>query len=175
MPPYYDIYGLSRQRDKRTVEKFLNYFSIREKIENREGQEIVVYKNEKYKIGETLITISTLTEVIDFGLENKNFVFAFYIGDNLKKGINHIILKFTFDGKIIFGISVEEKKIEYNGNLIDNYDKAIEVEKAIAELTNATKTSIQFEYAPSDDEEEFDSDIEIWRNMNDEKRKIKST
>jgi hypothetical protein len=175
MPPYYDIYGLSRQRDKRTVEKFLNYFSIREKIENREGQEIVVYKNEKYKIGETLITISTLTEVIDFGLENKNFGFAFYIGDNLKKGINHIILKFTFDGKIIFGISVEEKKIEYNGNLIDNYDKAIEVEKAIAELTNATKTSIQFEYAPSDDEEEFDSDIEIWRNMNDEKRKIKST
>jgi hypothetical protein len=49
MPPYYDIYGLSRQRDKKTIEKFLNYFSIREKIENREGQEIAVYKNEKYK------------------------------------------------------------------------------------------------------------------------------
>jgi membrane-associated protease RseP (regulator of RpoE activity) len=47
---------------------------------------------------------------------------------NLKEGINHIILKFTFDGKIIFGISVEENKIDDNGNLIDNYDKALEVE-----------------------------------------------
>lgn len=170
MPSYYDIYGLSKQRDKKTVEKFLNYFSIREKIENREGQEIAVYENKKYKTEETWTSISTLTEVIDFGLENNNFGFAFYIGDNLKEGINHIILKFTFDGKIIFGISVEENKIDDNGNLIDNYDKALEVEKVITELTNSIKTSIQFEYDPSDDEDEFDSDIEVWRNMNEEKR-----
>lgn len=171
MPPCYDIYGLSRQRDKKTIEKFLNYFSIREKIENREGQEITVYKNEKYKTEETCTAISTLTEVIDFGLENQNLGFAFYIGDNLKEGINHIILKFTFDGKIIFGISIEENRIADNDNLIDNYDKALEIEKTIAELTNSTKTSIQFEYAPSDDEEEFDSDIEMWRNINEEQRK----
>lgn len=171
MPPYYDIYGLSKQRDKNTVEMFLSHFANREKIEDREGQEIAVYKNEKYGTEETWTAISTLTEVIDFGLKNQNLGFAFYIGDNLKEGINHIILKFTFDGKIIFGISVEEKKIDYNGNLIDNYDKALEVEKKIVELTNSIKTSIQVEYAPSDDEEEFDSDIEIWRNMNEEKRK----
>lgn len=175
MPPYYDIYGLSKQRDKKTVEKFLNYFSIREKIENREGQEIAVYKNEKYKKEETWAAISTLTEVIDFGLKNQNFGFAFYIGDNLKEGINHIILKFTFDGKIIFGISVEEKILDDNGCLIDNYIKALEVEKKIVELTKSTKTSIQVEYAPSDDEEEFDNDIEMWRNMNEEKRKKIST
>ena len=84
-------------------------------------------------------------------------------------------MKFTFDGKVIFGISVEEKKIDDNGILIDNYDKALEVEKKIAELTNSTKTSIQFDYAPSDDEEEFDSDIEMWRNMNEDKRKKPST
>jgi hypothetical protein len=175
MPPFYDIYGLSRQRDKKTIEKFLNYFSEREKIENRAGQEIAVFKNEKYKIAETWTTINTLTEVIDFGLENKNFGFAFYIGDNLKQGVNHIILKFTYDAKIIFGISVEEKRIAENGEIIDNYDKALEIEKSISELTNAVKTSIQFEYAPSADEEEFDSDIEIWRSMNEEKRKQIST
>lgn len=171
MPPYYDIYGLSRQRDKTTVEKFLNHFSDREKIEDREGQEITVYKNEKYKIEETLASIRTLTEVINLGLENQNFGFAFYIGDNLREGINHIILKFTFDRKIIFGISVEENRIADDGKLIDNYDKALEIETKIAELTNSTKTSIQFEYAPSDDEEEFDRDSEIWRNMNEEKQK----
>ena len=175
MPPCYDIYGLSRQRDKKTVEKFLDRFAKREKIENREGQEVIVYKNEKYKIEETWTAISTLTEVIDFGLENQNFGFTFYIGDNLKEGINHIILKFTFDGKMIFGISVEENRIGDGEKLIDNYDKALELEKTIAELTNSTKTSIQVEYAPSDDEEEFDNDIEMWRNMNEEKRKTIST
>jgi hypothetical protein len=175
MPPYYDIYGLSKQRDKKTIETFLNYFANRDKIEDREGQEIAVYNNEKYNTEETWTAITTLTEVIDFGLENKNFGFAFYIGDNLKEGINHIILKFTFDSKIIFGISVEENRISDNGKLIDNYDKALEIEKSIAELTNSAKTSIQFEYAPSDDEVEFDSDIEIWRNMNEEKRKQIST
>ena len=44
MPPYYDIYGLSLQRDKETVERFLNHFANRDKIEDRESQEIAVYK-----------------------------------------------------------------------------------------------------------------------------------
>jgi hypothetical protein len=175
MPPFYDIYGLSKNRDKKTIEKFLNHYSHREKIENREGQEIAVYKNEKYKTDAIGTPISTLTEVIDWGVKNQNLGFAFYIGDNLREGINHIILKFTFDGKIIFGISVEENRLVENSKLIDNYDKALEIEKKIAELTNSTKTSIQFEYAPSDDEEEFDSDIEMWRNMNEEKQKAHTT
>ncbi|MEA5428431.1 hypothetical protein [Arcicella lustrica] len=163
MPPYYDIYGLSKQRDKKTIEKFLNHFSDRDKIEIREGQEIMVYKNEKYDIEETCISINTLTEVIDYGLKKQNHGFVFYISDNLKEEINGIILKFTFDKKIIFGVSIEEKIRLKNKNLIDNYNKALEIEKVILELTNASKTSIQFEYGPSDDEEEFDEDIEMFK------------
>lgn len=174
MPQCYDIYGLSLQRDKETIETFLSHFTNREKIEDREAQEIAVYRNEKYDIEETWTSISSLTEVIDFGLKNKSFGFAFYIGDNLNEGINHLILKFTFDGKMIFGISIEENRLSGDGKLIDNYDKALEIEKTIRDLTNSTKTSIQFEYAPSDDEEEFDIEIELWRNMNEEKRKIKN-
>lgn len=171
MAPCYDIYGLSKQRDKKTIKKFLDYFSYREKIENRAGRGIDVCKNEKYKTEESWTPINTLTEVIDFGLENQYLGFAFYIGDNLKEGIDFIILKFTFDGKIIFGISIEEYRIAGNGKLIDNYDKALEIEKTITNLTNSAKTSIQVEYAPSDDEEEFDTDIEMWRNFNEEKQK----
>lgn len=170
MPSLYDIYGLSKQRDKKTIEKFLGHFSFRDKIENRERQEIVVYKNEKYGVEETWTAISTLNEVIDFGLSNENHGFAFYIGDNLKDGINHIILKFTFDAKIIFGISVEEKVRLRSGVLADNYNKALEVEKSITDLTDASKTSIQVEYPPSDDEDEFDNDRELWNNMNEQKR-----
>ena len=174
MPPFYDIYGLSRYRDKKTIEKFLSHFSYRDKIENREGQDIAVYKNEKYRIEETRTTIRTLNEVIDFGLLNQNHGFAFYIGDNLKDEINHVILKFTYDGKIIFGISVEEKIRLCNGVLTDNYNKALEIEKIIRDLTKSMKTSIQVEYAPSDDEEEFDNDCELWKNMNEEKRTKKA-
>jgi hypothetical protein len=174
MPPFYDIYGLSKQRNKETIETFLNYFSNRQNIENTEGQEIAVYKNEKYQTEETYTPANTLTEVISFGIENNNLGFAFYIGDNLKETINSIILKFTFDGKIIFGVSVEEKSHQTDGKLVDNYEKALEIEKIIAELTNSTKTSIQFEYAPSDDEEEFDNDTELWKNLHYEKQATKN-
>ncbi len=170
MPNYYDIYGFSEQRDRKTIETFLSYFSYIEDNENIEKQEIVVYKNEKYNTEETWTQITTLTEVIDFGLQNQNFGFSFYIGENLKQEINHIILTFTFDGKIIFGISVQKDRKANNGKLIDNYDKALEIEKIMVELTNSIKTSIQFEYPPSSDEEEFDRDIEIWRNFNKEKQ-----
>lgn len=171
MPPYYDVYGLTKKRNKKTVERFLTYYSFREKIENRVGQELLVYKNDKYKVEESITTINTLTELIDFGIKNNNLGFVFYIGDNLKKGIDHIILKFTYDGKIIFGISIEEKKLNEKGELIDNYIKALEIERSIAMITKSNKTSIQFEYAPSDDEDEFDSDIELWKSMNEEKQK----
>ena len=164
MPPFYDIYGFSKHRDKQTIEKFLTYFCRRDKIENVEGQEIAIYQNDKYKVEEQFIPVSSLTEVIEFGLKYSNYGFAFYIGkrEHYENDINGVILKFTFDGKIIFGISVEEHRLSDQGALIDNYDKAIEIEKRIVELTNSAKTSIQFENAPSDDEEEFDSDIELW-------------
>jgi hypothetical protein len=170
MPPHYDIYGLSKQRDRVTVEKFLNHFSFREKIENRVGQEIIVDKNEKYEIVEIIIPVSTLSEVINVGFENLNFGFSFYVSNNLKEKISCIVLKFTFDGKIIFGVSIEENRVNSDGSLTDNYDKAFEIEKMISELTNSIKTSIQFEHGPSDDEEELDRDIEVWRKMNGEKR-----
>lgn len=171
MPPYYDIYGLSVQRNKETIEKFLNHFAYREEIEACEGQEIAVYKNEKYNTKEICRPINTLTEVINFGTENPNLGFAFYISGSLKEDVKSIILKFTFDSKIIFGISVEEKRLIGNRKLTNNYERVLEIEKSIAEITNSKKTSIEFEYPPSDDEEEFDSDIEMWRNMNIEMSK----
>ncbi len=170
MPNYYDVYVLSESRDKRTVEKFLNQFCFRDKIENIEEQEIAVRKNEKYNVEETWVKIKTISEVINFGLKESNHGFVFYISDNLKEDISHIILKFTFDGKIILGVSVKEYRIDENGRLVDNYDRALNIERLISELIDARKTSIQFENAPSDDEEEFDKEIEVWKSMNESKK-----
>lgn len=70
----------------------------------------------------------------------------------------------------IFGISIEENSLTDEGQLVNNYDKALEIQKEIQELTNSTKTYIQLEYAPADDEEEFDSDTKLWQIMNESKR-----
>lgn len=164
MPPYYDIYALSKARNKQNIEKFLARFAHRNQIENCENQEIWAFSL-KDPEKEVLIHALTLTEVIHFGVENRDHCFAFYIGAHLKGGINHIILKFTADAKIIFGISIEEKRIESNGLLTDNYDYAYKIEKQLAVLTQASKTSIQFEYPPADNEEEFDKDILLWKNI----------
>jgi len=167
MPAYYDIYGISKRRDKETIERFLNYYSHRDKIEIREDLEIGVSKNEEYGIHEIIIPIKTLSEVIDYGIKNRNHGYVFYIGDNLKSEINHIILKFTYDEKMIYGISVEEK----DNKLQDNYPHAFRIEKEIALITNSYESSIQFEYAPSDDEREFYEDKLVWEQMNEEKKK----
>ncbi|NOS92452.1 MAG: hypothetical protein HOP30_11055 [Cyclobacteriaceae bacterium] len=176
MPPFYDIYGLSKRRDKQTIETFLDFYCHRELIENYQGQdvEIAIYKNDKYGVNEEFVPVDNLSEVINYGLSHPDCGFAFYVGakSNYKKDIGSLILKFTFDGKMIFGVSIEEKRLIDGDKLIDNYDAALEIEKTIVELTNSIKTSIQLEYAPSDDEEEFDRDIEMWRKMNEEKRKI---
>ncbi len=167
MAPFYDIYGFSRLRNKQTIEKFLAHFCIREMAEDREGQEIWSPANARHGLEEIEIPVQTLTEVIDYGVNHPKQGFAFYISEGLKN-VKSIILKFTFDGNMIFGISIEEKMVSKDGKLLNNYLEATQIAKQIATLTESIKTSIQFEYPPSDDEAEFNSDMELWKGMNEE-------
>lgn len=165
----YDIYALSTHRNQETIEKFLHYYTNRPGIEDREGEEIMVYSNEKYGVQEISIPVHTMTDVLAFGIKNENKGFYFYVSDHLLAGVRFVILKFTYDNKLIFGISVDESRVEDNGRIVDNYDRALKIQSELVELTQATKTSIMYEYAPADDEEEFDADIEQWKTMNKEK------
>lgn len=164
MPPLYDIYGLSHNRDVETIEKFLDHYCVRDKEEKRTEEEIQVWGNSRYGIEEILIPIATLSEVINYGVNNPDHGFVFYISNHLKGDIKSIILKFTYDKKIIFGVSIEEK-IYISGNLIENKENAIKVLNQIVHLTSSYKSSIQFEYPPSDDEDEFDESIKMWSNL----------
>ena len=82
----------------------------------------------------------------------------------LRKTVQCYLPITTFDGKIIFGISIEENKLNQN-ELIDNFDIALDIEHEITELTNSKKTLIAIEHAPSDDEDEFNKDIEYWSSI----------
>lgn len=167
MPPFYDIYGLSKKRDKETIERFLEHFTHRDLIEDREGQEIFGMPNKKYGQEDFSIPVKTLSEVIQFGIDNPNVCFCFYMGTrtNLKSGIGDVLLKFTFDAKVIFGVAIEDTILLEDGSLASNFPYALKVKEQIEALTGAHKSSIQFEYAPSNDEEEFDADMEVWKNL----------
>lgn len=140
MPPFYDIYGLSQKRDKETIEVFLNYFCYREKEENRSSGEGIFLENEEF------IPVNTLSQVIDYGIKNPNWVFAFYLNKYFKN-VESVILCFTNDNQIVFGVSVEVNRIE-NGQLIDNADKCDQLAEAIAVLTSAHKTIMGVELPP---------------------------
>jgi len=167
MGPFYEIYGLSENRDKETIERFLEHFTFRNLIEDRKGQEISVHSNVKYGVEEFFKPVKTLSQVIQFGINHPNIGFAFYIGNgkNLKPGIGDVLLKFTFDSKLIFGVGIEEKVVLKDGSVVSNFPFAVEVKEQLIELTGAYKTSIQFEYPPSDDEAEFDEDMEMWKDL----------
>ncbi len=168
MPLFYDIYGFSNKRDSILIESFLDEFAFREKIETWEGSELGIYKNEKYGVAETWVPIRTLTEAIEYGIKNKNHGFSFYIGpDGLKDDIKSLMLKFTYDASFVYGLSIEENTDSGR----DNYKRAIELEIILKKLLPIEMTSIQVECAPADDREEFKEGVELWKEMNEEKRK----
>lgn len=168
MPPFYDIYGFSRKRDSELIEKFLDKFAFRKSIETWEGCELEIFENEKYSVKEKKVSVNTLTEVIAYGINNPNHGFSFYLGsDGLKEDIKSLILKFTYDSSIIYGLSIEENKEYGNGN----YKRALELETILKDFLPLEKTSIQVEYAPADDWNEFNEGIEFWKEMNEEERK----
>ena len=159
----FNIYGFSIHRDKKTIEKFLHQYTYRTEVEDWKDCDLSIYENDTYEIQEQYVSIRTLTEAIEYGLEHKNHGFAFYIGSKGVKGdISHVILKFTYDSAIIFGLSITE----YAQDGQANYKRAYELEQELKAFLPVQKTSIQFEYPPSDDKEEFEESIEVWKEMN---------
>jgi len=113
MPPCYDVYGISKKRDKETINRFVEYFCDRDQIESQTGCEIFVNENEKYNIPEESIEVSKLSDVIEYGILNKTKGYSYYL-DSRDDYIG-VLLKFTYDSKIIFGVSIEEKTVRKSG------------------------------------------------------------
>lgn len=162
--PYFDIYVLSDERNTEAIEKFLMRYCDRAANEMRDGgQEIAIYKSDKYGIAEQFIPIDTLTAVIRHGTQNLHHGFCFYISRHLK-GVKDVMLKFTYDGKMVFGVSIDTGLHDDYGN----YPYAKQLAGELKKITKGYKENITVEYAPADDEEEFDADVAMWQAMNDE-------
>ena len=162
----YDIYAISNHRTTKTIEQFLTHFGDRAEMEDKSGHEIMVDAQPAYAVDERVIPIQTLTQVIDYGVAHPQQGFSFYISKHLKTKLRYLILKFTYDQKMIVGISVELTDAQQN----DNYPLACILEEELVALTNAYASSIQVECAPADDEEEFYENKKIWEKLNVDKK-----
>ena len=97
-----DIYGLSDKRDKEIIEMFLSEFAYRDQIEARAGDIVTIFSNEKYNVNKEDIPIETTTDLINLGVKSRGKGFCAYFHRGLKPDITSLLLKFTYDDKIIY-------------------------------------------------------------------------
>lgn len=176
MAGFFDIYALSRHRDVATIERFWATFCDRPRLELVEDYEIRVASSKKYGLLGVEVLVNSLTELIATGVNNPDYSFAFYNSHslepnnihNLRPDLKSVFLKFTFDGQVIFGLSIDECLV--NGKTSYSYASKLACELEI--LTKAHKTYIAYEYPPADDEEEFDEDVDMWQNLRELQKKI---
>lgn len=152
-----DIYGLSDKRDKETIEIFLSEFAYRDKIEDRAGDIVTIFSNKKYNVNKEDISIETTTDLIDVGVKNSDKGFCAYFQSGLKPDITSLLLKFTYDNKIIYGVSVDES----------NKTGAMNVSEKLIKDFHVKDVSIEFENPPADDEAEFYKNKEEWKDTLD--------
>ncbi|MCR5889949.1 hypothetical protein LRS06_19665 [Hymenobacter sp. J193] len=160
---YYDIYGLSAGRDEDTVERFLAHFCDRTCIEPLVNKSLYVWQNDKYNTPEVFRPLHSIAELIAYAVANPNHLFNFYNHKGLRDDVFSTIIQFTNDGKVVFGISVWYDTDEGS----DTYEDAYLVEAEIRQVTGAYKSCITVEYPPARDEEEFDEDVAMWKDMHD--------
>jgi hypothetical protein len=161
---FYDVYGLSRKRDAATIERFLHHFCYRDQLEPLVDQWLQVWVKGTGFLDEVERPLTTVDELVTYAVQHPTHCFVWYQQFALRGDIKSVILKFTYDEQIVFGISLAEGQADGT----DNFAWALQVEAAIRQLTEAHKHYIAVEYPPADDEQEFDVDVAMWRQIRDD-------
>jgi hypothetical protein len=161
---FYDIYGLSRKRDAATIERFLQHFCYRDQVEPLVNQWLQVWVKGTGFLDEVERPLTTVDELITYAIQHPTHCFVWYQQLALRGGIKAVITKFTYDGQIVFGISLAEGQV----NGVDNFAWALQIEAEIRQLTEAHKHYIAVEYPPAGDEQEFDTDVAMWQQIRDD-------
>ena len=163
--PYIDIYTLTYQRNKETIENFLSKFTDRQAIEDQKDGELMLLPNGKSRkevngLDDYIwVKALTVTNSIEVGLSDPTNCFTMYLAAN-RPDIDLAILTFTQDGKLILGLSVYEYKDE--NSTVDNYDLATQLRDEIQKDYSGIASYFGLEASPPDNEREFLKDMEIW-------------
>ena len=151
-----DVYVLIHQREEETIEKFLDEYIDRNAQEDRGDEELMILPPDKFgqqdlKLEDFVwIPAKTLTNSIAKGLEHPSKCFALYFSST-RLDIHQVALKFTYDGKLVLGLSVDDwKQTEKNMEL---------AEQLMDDLMNqfgGKKGMVVLEIPPPDSEAGFD-------------------
>jgi hypothetical protein len=157
---FFDIYCLSTERNEPTVERFLRRFCEREQLDPLPETWLYVMPSEKYQVLEYHeFSPASVAEVIAYAVAHPTHSFGFSSHAALRPGITTLHVRFTYDAKVIFGVSMEE---------MDGYHQAQAFAAEITHLTHAHKSFTALEYPPACDEEEFDADVLMWQNISED-------
>jgi hypothetical protein len=109
MPPYMEIYGLTRRRDVQTVNRFIDEYINRELSEGRGDEELFiepVYSDKTY-VDYYSELAHTLTHIVERGLTLEGD--AFYVTLRAKdENFIGATLGFTHDDLLIIGVYIED-------------------------------------------------------------------
>jgi hypothetical protein len=98
MAPSTDIYIVTEDRSQTCIDKFLSNYACLTTAKTRDNFSVLVD-------GEGVET-GTFVDTIDYGLAEAQRSFAVYFKSAVK-GLESVILFFTPDGKLVFGLSIE--------------------------------------------------------------------
>ena len=120
MPPELDIYALTRQRDRATIERFLDEYGDRAADEERGDEELLlenpVYFTENWTgqrsgpFPETAWEYEpayTLSHIIERGLDHPRRAFTAYLTAKAPD-LDRIILAFTRDDQLVLGLAIDD-------------------------------------------------------------------
>lgn len=112
MPPDLDIYGLTKLRDRVTLERFLDEYVDRSASENRRDEELrleplMPRKNATGVDAYDWEPSQTLTHIVERGLDYPRRAFTVYLKAN-RRDIDRAILRFTTDDQLVFGLSIDD-------------------------------------------------------------------
>ena len=150
MPPSLDLYVISPERNRETIERFLAIYVDRVASENRGNEELMLVA-----LGASGHPLSdddwdaydwapskTLTHIVERGLQFPRRAFAVYLKP-LDGSLAGAVLAFDLDNQVIFGLSIDDE-----GSKSENLGRAKALLHEMAEGFRATRGFIAVEEPP---------------------------
>ena len=145
-----DIYTISNNRNNENIEKFLLKYVDRKIIQETKDFEVDILNNNTHRN----IKLKSFNDLIGLGLSDFKNCFTIYLSSAILE-IKSIILSFTADGKVIFGISIDEN---------NNYEFAEKLSVDLKSNNFGIESFFDIESIPAINMKDFLENVEIAKN-----------
>lgn len=153
--PYLDIYGLTRHRDRATLDRFLARYVDREANEDRRGEELMMLPLDAPRGAEREMpevewqAVASLGEIIERGLARPSRAFACTLR-NARPPFDFATIAFTRDDQLVLGLSLLDEGARPESQL--TAERAL---SALADEFDCHRGLIAVEYPPPLSDEAF--------------------